>query len=102
MTGSKQGELEVFLNLPGSPDNIRKTDHNTLIVPLVIARSPDLFRVTPLDLLGEYPLLRKYMSMVRKTKAKCFKYIPFVQLIFVHAFILRICEKYAAKRIRHL
>ena len=64
LKGSKTGELEVFLNLPGSPDNIRKTEHNTLLVPLVIARSSDLIRTTPLDLLGEYPLVRKILSLV--------------------------------------
>ncbi len=56
------------MNLPGSPDNIRKTDHNTLLVPLVIARSSDLIRTTPLDLLGEYPFVRKILSMVREIK----------------------------------
>jgi hypothetical protein len=36
----------------------------------VIARSSDLIRTTPLDLLGEYPLVRKILSMVSEIKKK--------------------------------
>jgi hypothetical protein len=64
LKGPKKGDLEIFINLPGSPDNIRITEHGTLLVPLVMARSSDITRTTLLDLFGEYPLVRKIMSTV--------------------------------------
>jgi hypothetical protein len=64
LKGPKKDDSDLFVNLPGSPDNIRIIEHGTLLVPLVMARSSDITRTTLLDLFGEYPLVRKIMSTV--------------------------------------
>lgn len=65
LKGPKKGQHEVFLNLPGFPDNVRLSDRNTLLVALVIARKDDFLRKSVLDLLGEYPFIRTVIGRVR-------------------------------------
>ncbi len=64
MKGPKTGENEVLANLPGFPDNIRMSDHNTLFVAFVLSRNPKPYRTSILDLLGEYPLIRTIIGTV--------------------------------------
>lgn len=64
LKGEKQGKSEIFTNLPGFPDNIRITDHKTLLVALVVTRATDITRRSILDLLGEYPKIRTIVGTV--------------------------------------
>jgi hypothetical protein len=62
LKGPKAGENEVLANLPGFPDNIRMSDHNTLFVGFAASRHPS--KPAILDLFGEYPLLRSILGSV--------------------------------------
>jgi hypothetical protein len=64
LKGPKTGENEVLANLPGFPDNIRMSDHNTLFVAFVLTRNPKSYRPSILDFLGEYPLIRTIIGTV--------------------------------------
>ena len=77
LKGPRKGRTEVLANLPGFPDNIRISEHNTLLVALVLARNPKPYRESILDLLGEYPLIRTIIGMflnVEKVALKLPKY----------------------------
>ena len=61
MKGNKKGTKEVFADLPGFSDNIRLTQHGTLLVPFAALRSS----TSVLDLFGTYPQLRSILGTVR-------------------------------------
>lgn len=64
LKGSKKGEVEVFLNLPGFPDNIRLTPHDTLLVSFAAVRQPHRSIRSLMDFLGEYPMIRAILASV--------------------------------------
>jgi sugar lactone lactonase YvrE len=64
LKGPRKGQTEIMAHLPGFPDNIRLSDHNTLFVALVLVRNPKPYRTTMLDLLGEYPLVRTIIGRI--------------------------------------
>ena len=70
----------MFVNLPGHGDTIRLTDKNTLLVPFCLARHN---KYGLHDLLGEYPALRSFISIV----SLIFQFY-FIVVIFKLVFIL--------------
>ena len=62
MDGPKKGQYETLVNLPGFPDNIRISTHNTLFVGFAASRHPS--KPVLLELLGEYPLIRNILGSV--------------------------------------
>ena len=60
LKGSKKGQKEVFVNLPGFGDTIRLTEKNTLLAPIVIPRVSQYSSI--LDLLGKRPFLRNLLG----------------------------------------
>ena len=64
LKGPKIGQNEVLANLPGFPDNLRISDHNTLFVALVLVRNPKPYRKSALDLFGEYPFIRNIIGSI--------------------------------------
>jgi hypothetical protein len=48
--------------MPGFGDTIRLTDHNTLLVPFVIARNA--LHSSVIDMFGEYPFIRSLITAV--------------------------------------
>jgi hypothetical protein len=62
--------------LPGFSDNIRLTEHNTLLVPFSIARD----KKSLLEVLGKLPLVRKLFSYFINFR-EIFKIVPKYGLI---------------------
>jgi len=61
LKGPKAGQDEVFLdNLPGMPDNLRRTGNGGFYVPLVAPR----FKVMPVlsDVIAPYPIIRRFLA----------------------------------------
>lgn len=75
MKGSKKETSEVFLNLPGSSDNLRLTDHGTLLVPLASPRSSDWISTTIIDFIVRCRIIRAIMH-----KVKIFRFLKFICL----------------------
>ncbi|KAK5648525.1 hypothetical protein RI129_003417 [Pyrocoelia pectoralis] len=63
LQGPKKGTYDVFLDgLPGLPDNIQTDGKDGFLIPLVIGRDDDY--PPPLNIMGPFPLLRKFLSRV--------------------------------------
>ena len=86
MKGSKKGQTEVLVNLPGFPDNIRISDHKTLFVGFAATRHPS--KPVLLDLLGEYPLIRNMFTV-------CI--ILIFEIILLYAYIINYFKSFCFK-----
>ena len=62
MTGAKKGQVEDFVILPGSGDNIRLTERNTLMATIALPRTSVLTSL--LDVLGKWPDVRNLLYKV--------------------------------------
>ena len=63
LKGPKKGTYDVFLDgLPGLPDNIQTDGKDGFLIPLVVGRDDDY--PPPLNILGPFPLIRKFFSRV--------------------------------------
>ncbi|KAK2150923.1 hypothetical protein LSH36_382g01005 [Paralvinella palmiformis] len=63
LTGPKQGKVEKFIeNLPGIPDNIRRSSGGGYWVALGTCRNAQ--RVNLLDILQDYPWIRKQLAKI--------------------------------------
>uniref|UniRef100_A0A1Y1MAF0 Strictosidine synthase conserved region domain-containing protein n=1 Tax=Photinus pyralis TaxID=7054 RepID=A0A1Y1MAF0_PHOPY len=61
LKGPKKGTYDIFLDgLPGLPDNIQTDGKDGFLIPLVVGRDDDY--PPPLNILGPFPLLRKFLS----------------------------------------
>jgi hypothetical protein len=64
LKGPKKGTVEIFLNLPGFPDNIRLTSYFSLLVSFAAVRQPHRIIRSLMDFLGEYPTIRAILASV--------------------------------------
>ncbi len=78
MKGDRKGKLETFAELPGFSDNLRLTDHNTLLVPFTVVRNNRFGSL--LDLFGKSPTVRKIFSYFINFR-EFFKIVPKYGLI---------------------
>lgn len=61
LKGPKKGTYDLFLDgLPGLPDNLQTDGKDGFLIPLVIGRDDDY--PPPLNILGPFPLIRKFLS----------------------------------------
>lgn len=71
LSGLKKGQYKTLVNLPGFPDNIRISNHNTLFVGFAASRHPS--KPVLLELLGEYPLIRNILGAIFNLRLLSFK-----------------------------
>ena len=70
MSGPKQGSHEMFAdNLPGLPDNIRRSERGGYWVAFAVVRHPEKFSVW--DTLSNKPWIRRQMAKVGARMCVC-------------------------------
>ena len=70
MSGEKAGQVEVFAdNLPGLPDNIRRSKSGGYWVGFATTRHPN--RPKSYDWLVQFPFIKRVISKVRLTICIC-------------------------------